>query len=189
MADWVIFSHHNGFRGDTANDPSDHFVAMAREAIDNGADIVIGHGPHRDRGIEIHDGKPIFYSLGDFILQTDTITRQPADAYARFGLDWSNNVSEFYSTRSRGGTVSQEVRPEAWLSFVAVLRWSGRRLQRIELNPVSLGMKTGLPQRGRPVLADAETSEEILGNLQRYSDQFGTKIAREGNCGVIAFDG
>ena len=68
------------------------------------------------------------------------------------------------------------------------MRWRNRRLSLIELHPVSLGMKTGLPQRGRPVLADAGTSEEILRNLQRYSDQFGTKISRENGHGVITFD-
>ena len=188
MADWVIFSHHNGYRGDTADDPSDHFIVMAREAIDNGADIVVGHGPHRDRGIEIYNGKPIFYSLGDFVLQTDTINRQPADAYARFGLDWSNNVSEFYSTRSRGGTVSQEVRPEAWLTFVPVVRWEGRRLRKIDLYPVSLGMKTGLSQRGRPVLADRDASDEIFGNLQRCSARFGTTIVRDGDHGMVELE-
>lgn len=39
----------------------------AREMIDAGADIVIGHHPHVIQEMEIYEGKPIFYSLGNFI--------------------------------------------------------------------------------------------------------------------------
>src|SRR5262249_47636714 len=42
---------------------------FARRMIDEGADLVVGHGPHLLRGMEIHKGRPIFYSLGDFVGQ------------------------------------------------------------------------------------------------------------------------
>jgi hypothetical protein len=35
--------------------------------IDAGADAVVGHGPHVLRGIEYYEGKPIAYSLGNFL--------------------------------------------------------------------------------------------------------------------------
>ncbi len=35
--------------------------------IDAGADVIIGHHPHVVQGMEIYQGKPIFYSLGNFI--------------------------------------------------------------------------------------------------------------------------
>jgi hypothetical protein len=34
--------------------------------LDAGADAVVGHGPHVLRGVEFYQGKPIFYSLGNF---------------------------------------------------------------------------------------------------------------------------
>lgn len=40
---------------------------VAHNLIDSGADIVLGHHPHVVQGIEIYQGKPIFYSLGNFI--------------------------------------------------------------------------------------------------------------------------
>lgn len=40
--------------------------AFARAAIDAGADVVFGHGPHVPRGVERYKGKPIAYSLGNF---------------------------------------------------------------------------------------------------------------------------
>ena len=43
---------------------------FARFAIDNGADIVFGHGPHVPRAIDIYKGKFIAYSLGNFATNT-----------------------------------------------------------------------------------------------------------------------
>jgi len=39
----------------------------ARLLVDNGADVVVGHHPHVVQGLEIYQGRPIFYSLGNFI--------------------------------------------------------------------------------------------------------------------------
>ena len=39
---------------------------FAHDAIDNGADIVLGHGPHLTRAIEVYKGKFIAYSMGNF---------------------------------------------------------------------------------------------------------------------------
>lgn len=55
QADVVLMSFHGHEMG--GGDP------FCRACIDAGCDAVIGHGPHRLRGIEIHGGKPILYSL------------------------------------------------------------------------------------------------------------------------------
>jgi len=39
---------------------------FARRAVDAGADIVFGHGPHVPRGMELYQGRLIAYSLGNF---------------------------------------------------------------------------------------------------------------------------
>jgi len=39
---------------------------IAHRAIDAGADLVIGHGPHYSLPIEVYKGIPIFYGLGSF---------------------------------------------------------------------------------------------------------------------------
>lgn len=41
--------------------------AFARRAVDLGADLVLGHGPHVVRGMENYRGKLIAYSLGNFV--------------------------------------------------------------------------------------------------------------------------
>ena len=42
-------------------------VRFARAVIDAGADLVIGHGPHVPRALEVYKGKLIAYSLGNFL--------------------------------------------------------------------------------------------------------------------------
>lgn len=41
-------------------------VAFAHAVIDSGADMVIGHGPHVPRALELYQGRLISYSLGNF---------------------------------------------------------------------------------------------------------------------------
>lgn len=41
--------------------------------IDAGAGVVVGHGPHVLRGIEVYKRRPIFYSLASFIFENDLV--------------------------------------------------------------------------------------------------------------------
>jgi poly-gamma-glutamate capsule biosynthesis protein CapA/YwtB (metallophosphatase superfamily) len=50
------------FLGENRGDP----VRFARAAVDAGADLVVGHGPHVLRGMEWYRGRLIAYSLGNF---------------------------------------------------------------------------------------------------------------------------
>ena len=52
--------------------PPPYVVAAFRALIDAGADCVIGHHPHVPQGIEWWQGKPIIYSLGNFIFYQPT---------------------------------------------------------------------------------------------------------------------
>ncbi|UCC14086.1 MAG: CapA family protein [Gammaproteobacteria bacterium] len=50
------------YRGENRGD----VALFARTAVEAGADLVVGHGPHVPRGIEIHEDRLIAYSLGNF---------------------------------------------------------------------------------------------------------------------------
>ena len=82
QADVVLVSihAHETDAGDTKV-PAMFLETFARRCVDAGADVIIGHGPHELRGIEIYKGKPIFYSLGNFLFETETVDLQPYDAY------------------------------------------------------------------------------------------------------------
>jgi len=75
--DLVVVSFHGGAEGERAmrvTDAEEEFmgekrgnvVRFARAAVDAGADLVLGHGPHVPRAIEVYRGKLIAYSLGNF---------------------------------------------------------------------------------------------------------------------------
>lgn len=60
----VIVSFHWGVERDYSQ--NDDQISLARYAIDNGADAVIGHHPHVLQGVEYYKGRYIAYSLGNF---------------------------------------------------------------------------------------------------------------------------
>jgi hypothetical protein len=78
LADIVVVTFHGGAEGaralhvpeaaeSLAAEPRGDLRRWAHAVIDAGADAVIGHGPHVLRGIEFYGGKPIVYSLGNFL--------------------------------------------------------------------------------------------------------------------------
>ncbi len=64
-ADLVIPFMHWGWEDEGY--PSERQKLFAREMLDAGADMVVGAHPHVTQGAEIHNGKPIIYSLGNFL--------------------------------------------------------------------------------------------------------------------------
>jgi len=78
-ADVVIVSLHIGenYKVDISNAHKD----FARYAIDAGADAVICHSSHIILPVEIYKGKPIFYSIGNFIFTTPGRFRDVDELY------------------------------------------------------------------------------------------------------------
>jgi poly-gamma-glutamate capsule biosynthesis protein CapA/YwtB (metallophosphatase superfamily) len=74
-ADIVVASCHWGLREEVL----DYMSEIAHAAIEAGADIVIGHGPHYSLPVEIYRGKPIFYGLGSFSFHTGHGGRRHGD--------------------------------------------------------------------------------------------------------------
>jgi hypothetical protein len=77
-ADLVVVTMHAGAEGADAThvSPADEIflganrgnvVAFARAAVNAGADLVVGHGPHVLRGMEWYRGRLIAYSVGNFV--------------------------------------------------------------------------------------------------------------------------
>ncbi len=62
--DLIIASFHWGVEKSVS--PNADQIVLAHNAIDSGADLVIGHHPHVLQGVEKYKGKYIVYSLGNF---------------------------------------------------------------------------------------------------------------------------
>jgi hypothetical protein len=76
--DLLVVTFHGGAEGARAlhvpeaaeslgSEPRGDLRAWTRAVIDAGADAVVGHGPHVLRGIEFYEGRPVVYSLGNFL--------------------------------------------------------------------------------------------------------------------------
>jgi poly-gamma-glutamate capsule biosynthesis protein CapA/YwtB (metallophosphatase superfamily) len=64
-ADFVIVSFHWGT--EYTRQPSQGQRKLAHQAIDAGADLILGHHPHVIQGLELYKDRLIAYSLGDFV--------------------------------------------------------------------------------------------------------------------------
>lgn len=195
QADWVIVSLHNqdliGRSWLTAKkrteviEQPDFVHDFAHRCIDAGADVFATHGPHILMGIEMYRGKPIFYSLGNLIMQNDTLRHVPAYSFDRFGLDPRATPSDFFDRRTADGTKGHPATPEFWQSIAVVCRFEKQQIKDIEIYPVDMGFGRPRSQRGRPVLAAAEMGKIILDRVARLSEGLGTHIEQRDGRGII----
>ena len=187
MSDIVVLSIHahelgHDATGDWNLEAAAEFIQpVARRMIDAGVDIVVGHGPHLLRGMEIYNGKPIFYSLGNFIGQNELVERLPADSYEQFRVDRNQTPSKVFLQRTQNDTRSFPSDSRFWESLVPVCQFDGRRLTGIELHPVSLGLGEAVHRRGRPRLAEGDHAQAILQRFAALSEPYGTRLPIDGS--------
>ena len=166
-------THHRAYGIQDTTPPNEEI--MFHRAIEAGADLVLGTGPHVLRGIELYKGRPIFYSLGDFIYQYRTPERIPVDLIHQRDIEMPRpaNVSVFDLRES------QEV-----LETVMVrMTLNQGKLRRIQLLPVTIDDEG--PLYGVPRLASTKRGGEILALLQKLSAPYGTKITIKGWYGEV----
>ncbi|MBI4541167.1 MAG: CapA family protein [Gemmatimonadetes bacterium] len=190
VADYVFVTIHT-HQGAPNAMPPDFLVTFARAMIDAGADVFVGHGPHFLKGIEIYKGRPIFYSLGDFIFQNETLLRLPYENYMTYGLGESAWVQDFNAARYANDTQGFPTNREIWESVIAIPAFRGGELISVELHPITLGFGQPRSVRGRPMLAAPELGRKIISDLIERSRSFGTAIEwrdREG-IGVVRLPG
>ena len=170
-ASFVLFSIHaheitpyrSPSRGDD-NDtgrPASFERKLSHEVIDAGADAVVRNGPHVLGGIEIYEGKPIFYSLGSFFFQFggSRSYQIPGGALIRFSDAWFQTV-------------------------VPVTTYEHGKMREIRLYPIAIQSSHG-PTDGRPYPADPAQAREILERLQALSAPYGTRIEIVNGVGII----
>ncbi len=66
---WCVVVAHGG--DEFAHLPMPYIRKLYRSFLKMGADVVVGHHPHVVEGYEKHGKKMIFYSLGNFVFDTD----------------------------------------------------------------------------------------------------------------------
>ncbi|MCJ7832317.1 MAG: CapA family protein, partial [Actinobacteria bacterium] len=150
--------------------------------IDAGADAFIGHGVHRMWPVEIYEGKPILYGMGNFIFM-DIIEPLTGALYddARDHVDRAI-ATDAEVNRALGSEGFSD--PRYYESVVAQLRVSDGAISTV-LRPIDLGYGTGLTSMGIPRLAQGEKAQAILARLAKSSEQLGTEFSIEGDSAVV----
>lgn len=187
FADFCIATNHGHEPGNWSKEPPDYEQSFAHQLIDGGADAYVGHGPHQLRGVEIYKGRPILYSVGNFIMD-DLRTPVGADMFAERGKDprVDTDAEVTVDEMARGYEMDPGFSdPVFYESIVTVSRFERNRLAELRLYPIELGHSKRLANRGIPRLAPAPQAKAILERLQKLSKPFGTQIAIENDVGII----
>lgn len=155
VSDYVLLSiHTHNIEGDDKANVPAFFRELCRELIDAGADAIVGHGPHLLREIEVYKKKPIFYSLGDFLIQLYQVPAAPEDFYAKYGLNSDSTVISLLKTRSAGftrGLMEDNRMLEAVIPY-----WETdeeKNLTHLELLPIRAAKGCGKHLEGLPQVA------------------------------------
>ncbi|MBX5141268.1 CapA family protein [Rhizobium lentis] len=188
FSDFCIVTNHGHQPGNWSQEPADYELSFAHSAIDAGADAYVAHGPHQLRGIEIYKGRPIFYGLGNFIMD-DLRTPVGADMFAARGKDVGCDTEADVTAdeMARGYETNPGFSSDTafYESVITVSRFEHNELAELRLIPIELRQFERFANRGIPRLVSDVQANAILVRLQRLSEQFGTQIAIENGIGVI----
>ncbi len=159
-AEYVIVSAHWGVSGQDVVLDYQREVGLA--LIDAGCDMILGHHPHRLHGIEFYQGKPILYSLGNFVFEP----LPPAGNSPHLSFRGRMTAANVYGAMRREG-----VMVEASIQ--------GRTLERLALLPVLLDAE------GYPTLRQ-DQAEQFAALLRHLSPNMGTQFRVEDGAVVAA---
>lgn len=174
QCDYVVVSvHSHQITGTAKEEPADYLVDMAHRFIDFGANAVVGHGPHLLRPVEIYKDSPIFYSLGDFVLQLYNVPLAPADFFAKHGVNKDSTVRDLLAKRSKNFTVGLMEDKRMFMSVIPRWETVEGKLTKLEFLPIMLKMKGNNSEIGLPFI---ENEQEIFNYFSEMSIKFGTKL-------------
>lgn len=185
QADWVLVAHHAHWHESTNPQvPAKFIQPFARKCLNEGADAYIGHGAHLLQGIEIYKRKPIFYSLGNLIIQQSLVSKLPASFYQAQNLGEEATPQDAFDTRNKKSRAFRRMMiqdPQFAESVIAVCDFKEHELRSLKLYPIEIGFGRRRHQFGTPMLADEQKGKAIINRLAKLSGPYGTEISfREG---------
>ena len=182
QAEFVIMSIHSHEPSNESDEPAEFLRQFAHDAVDAGAQLIVGHGPHRMRGMEIYKRVPIFYSLGNFLYQTNGLDFRAADQF-----DAGSNLY----TAALGGSAdaaspfAQLDRDWWWESALVLATLQGGKLSEVKLYPITLKGAGQPDHKGLPQLATGVEADTILRQFSALSERLGASVGEGASRGVL----
>ena len=186
-ADVVIVSLHAHEPSNASDEPAAFVVRFARAAIDAGATIVVGHGPHRVRGVEAYKSGVILYSLGNFLYRAERLDFRAANLFDAGADLYQAAIGALGGGPEARASVPDD--PAWWESVLAVATVEAGKVTGIRLIPLDLGADKSLQTRGIPRMASADQSRRLFGRLTELSGVFGTRLRVEGGAAHLLVGG
>ena len=156
--DYIVVYMHWGIERDTL--PNTTQKTTAHNLIDLGADIVIGAHPHVVQSFEIYNGKPIVYSLGNFIFNS----RNPQTLLLLITIEYDGTITLKAVPCKMNGTLTYMVKDAEATELLN--KWSGLSIECVfDENGVLVPVQGKTPQNGyvatpTPVPTPTETPQE-----------------------------
>ena len=183
MADYVVVSMHNHeISGKSKENIDPVSIEFAKACIDAGADAIIGTGPHLLRGMEIYNGKPIFYCLGDFIIQLETVLRAPDGMFAKQKLNGNDRLDVLFNNRSNNGQRGLCYDPIMYKSVIPYWEVENGELVKMVFMPIEEQFHLPRSRAGWP---QPNNSLNILEHFAEMSKPCGVDIKIENGLGVV----
>ena len=184
-AEVVVLSVHSHEPSNDSDKPAEFFRALARQAIDAGAALIVGHGPHRLRGVEVYKGGGILYSIGNFLYQLKEGQSPSTDQFDA-GVDMYSLATGISGgrTASRFGVADEEW----WEGAVAVATFESGALRSLQVHPVDLGWDRPADRRGVPRKPAAPQAVKILERLAGLSQPYNTTVRIENGVGTVVIE-
>ncbi|MBL8698218.1 MAG: CapA family protein [Alphaproteobacteria bacterium] len=192
-ADCVLFSLHT-HEGTNENwyspRPAPFIEAFARKAIEAGAHAVFGHGAHMLRGIELHQGRPIFYNLNSLMMEFEAgEQKMTPEMYTAYGFGRDALPSHLHMSRvadDKGNRIGFYAEKRFSRSCLAVCDFDGKDVA-VRVVPVDLDLNRARPsERGLPAIAAPAEAREIAKDLAAMSEVYGTRIRYDEAANMIA---
>ncbi len=174
MADYICVSiHSHEITGSSEETPAEFLREFAHRCIDAGADAILGTGSHLLRPIEIYKGKPIFYALGDFIIQLETLQKAPAGMFEKQSLTGNEGLDVMFNARSDNGKKGLAYQRIMFESVIPCWEAENGKLTSMKLMPIELRFDEYRSTGGWP---RPKYDAGILERLAEMSKPFGTQI-------------
>lgn len=179
ICDYVVVMVHSHEVKTDSHKEADYFLEeFCRACIDAGASVIFGGGTHQLKGIEIYNGKPIFYSLGNFIFLNEYVKDVPYDFIAQMKLPYDISAAKAIASRpdvATGATLHQD--KANFLTVIPLVEMVDDTCVSILLQPVTLGWGKGHYFRNIPYPSDEKDSKEILEYLKDVSAPYKTQMS------------
>jgi poly-gamma-glutamate synthesis protein (capsule biosynthesis protein) len=158
------------------NTPPDFLQKFARLCIDKGANIFLGHGPHHVRGLEIYNGLPIFYGLGNFIFHNLSVDKLPWEMYEVLNLKHTDRVTDALNFLDGNGSKGYKKHSEYWSSILPWCQFENGKLKKLKIYPCTLGESDSRYALGTPSLSkDTKGLSQFINLSERLGSKFSKK--------------